>query len=312
MLSRVANALYWMGRYVERTEHLARYLNVQYFSTLDAPMSQKKDFVLNSVLNMAGLSEDMKNQLSEEEILVKIALDTENDSSIVASVQAGRENARSIRSVISTKLWESVNKYYHFVQNYPEDLYKTRGLYDFCMNAIQHCAVIRADIENTLIHNEVHAIIRLGIHIERAMQVTRILSTKLSDIDIIHQDKKNIPLEAYQWAITLKVLEAFDVSYRHYKKFPSKKNIVEFLVINTYFPRSIAYNIGKASQCIQSISLKKLFTPDSPEFYADKMTSYYKFLEYDEIGEDLQKFLNQTLENIYKLHDMLEQEYISY
>lgn len=312
MLSRVANSLYWMGRYLERTEHLARYLNVQYFSTLDAPMSQKKHFVLKSIMNMVGVPEEENtDELEEEEVLFKVALDQENTYSLIASVTQGRENARGIRSVISTELWESINKYYHFVHNYPVDVYKTRGLYDFCINAIQHCAVIRANVDNTLIHDNVHAMILLGIHLERAAQITRILSSKLYDIFSITEGESNLPLESYQWTITLKALEAFDMSHRFYTFSPNQQSICEFLIMNKDFPRSIAFNIDKVQDFLNYISRKNDYDPDSLGFYLGRMAGYYKYLMYEDISSDLQGFLTQTLENIYHMHTLLMKEYLA-
>lgn len=310
MLSRVANSLYWMGRYIERTEHLARYLNVQYFSTLDAPMSQNKHFVLHSILNMVGIPHDKDTELAEAEVLVKVALDYENSASIISCITQGRENARGIRNTISTELWEAINKYYHFVHNYPTDVYKTRGLYDFCINAIQHCAMIRANMDNTLIHDDVFAMIHLGIHLERAAQITRILSSKLYDIFSITLGEKKHPIQNYQWTITLKVLEAFDMSHRFYKKSPNQEIICEFLIMNKDFPRSIAYNIDKVNDYLQSISIKKVILPDTPEFYISKMANYYKYLRYSEISDDLQGFLSETLKNVYGMHLQLEKEYM--
>jgi uncharacterized alpha-E superfamily protein len=310
MLARVANSLYWMGRYIERTEHLARYLNVQYFSTLDAPMSQNKQFVLRSIMNMVGISYELEQDILEEDVLVSVALDSNNPASIIASVNAGRENARSIRSVISSELWESINKYYHFVQNYPVDIYKTHGLYDFCIQAIQHCAIIRADITNTLIHDDVYACINLGIHLERATQITRILSNKLYDIEFLTLGAENHPIEYYQYTIILKILQAFDMSHRYYKTSPNRASTCEFLIGNKYFTRSIAYNMEQVKEILKSLSQKKIIVPDSLEFKIGKLANYYKYLEYSEIADNVQGFLTKTLDEIYKLHLLLEKEYM--
>lgn len=314
MLSRVANSLYWMGRYVERSEHLARYLNVQYFSTLDAPMSQNKHFVLKSIMNMGGIvDKDEDKKLSEEEVLFKVALDKENPYSIISFVRAGRENARSIRSSISAELWESINKYYHFMESYPIDVFQTRGLYDLCFRAIRYCAVIRANMYDTLIHDNVYAMMNLGIHLERAVQITRILSSKLYDIFSINmalKDQNAKPIENYQWTITLKALEAFDMYHRFYNPPLRQKHICEFLIINPNFPRSIAFNVNEVKNYVNDISLQKTRSPDSLEFFIEKNASYYKFLDYSEISDDLQKFLGETLENMYKINERIQQGYM--
>lgn len=108
MLSRVANNLYWMGRYIERADHLARYSNANYFSTLDAPILKAYDrsFVLESMLFMAGIF-DME-KVVERDVLFRIGLDQKNTNSILSNVTFARENARGARNVISTELWEAI------------------------------------------------------------------------------------------------------------------------------------------------------------------------------------------------------------
>jgi len=91
MLARVADSLYWTGRYIERSEHLARYLKVQYFSILDAPMSQNTDFVFKSILNMYGIKFDPELEVDEQEVLFEVGLSlTNNVSFFLLSLLPGR------------------------------------------------------------------------------------------------------------------------------------------------------------------------------------------------------------------------------
>ncbi|WP_372945343.1 alpha-E domain-containing protein, partial [Muriicola sp.] len=171
MLARVANNLFWMGRYIERSEHIARYMHVNYFSSLDAPheISRSRQFVLRSMLRMAGEPVPGEGEeLQEEEVLYKLALDPSNPFSIISNVRSTRENANSARDLISTELYESINKFYHFVLKYPVDHYKQKGLYDFSVNIIEMSSILRARIRSTLLHDEVYAIILLGVNLERA------------------------------------------------------------------------------------------------------------------------------------------------
>lgn len=312
MLTRIANSLYWMGRYIERTEHLSRYLKVQYFTMQDAPMSQNNTFVLRSIANMAGLEEDPAKVLSEEEILLKIALDPGSSFSIRSATTYARENARGMRNVISTELWEAVNKYYHFVNNYPAQYYQTQGLYDFTVTAIEHCAVLRANIDSTLVHDDVWAMIRLGIHMERTIQIARILSCKLVDISILTEGMENPVIENYQYTTTLKVLAAFDMSHRYYKKAPDRASTCEFLIINDQFPRSIAFNLKQIKYFLEKISANRSIDSSPVLVKTGKLAGYYKYLLYEEIAGDLPGFLLQTQSNIHELHTLIEQKYLHY
>ncbi|MEL6123794.1 MAG: alpha-E domain-containing protein, partial [Bacteroidota bacterium] len=139
MLSRVANNLYWMGRYLERSEHLARYTKVQYFSLYDAPHLQSIDFVLSSIVNMTGIDYDIsETPIDEQDVIHEVGLARSNYS-IFSYVLAARENARSARNVLSDELWEVINQYYRFVQEYDPDYFKVRGLFEFTYEVNKHC-----------------------------------------------------------------------------------------------------------------------------------------------------------------------------
>ena len=308
MLARVANSLYWTGRYIERSEHLSRYLRVQYFSILDTPMSQNKDFILRSIMTMYGMKFDVNEPVDEQDVLVELGFNAENSISLRSTVTAARENARSVRYVISTELWEVINQYFLFVKEYNTDFYKTRGLYDFTISAGKHCSIIRSYIDHTLIHDDIWLFIELGIYLERAAQIARILSSKLHDIEILSENGANTPLKRYQWTITLKVLEAFDMHRRLYKKPQTQRSVFEFLTSNSQFPRSIAYNLSRVHDLIAQLN-QMTKSGDNLLFKAGKYSSYFQYLEYEDVKDDLQGFLNQSLNHIYELNRMIEEEY---
>ena len=114
MLARVANNLFWMGRYIERSEHIARYLSVNYFSSLDAPneVSQSREFVLRSMLFVADEEElKEKKEFNESDILFDIGLNSEKSYSILSAIKNVQQNANGARDLISTELYESINTF---------------------------------------------------------------------------------------------------------------------------------------------------------------------------------------------------------
>ena len=174
MLARVANNLFWMGRYIERSEHLARYLNVNYFSSLDAPdeLSQSRQFVLRSIMYMADneiIESDL--DLKEEDVLFDVGLNPEKSNSIINIFKYAHENARSSRDLISTELFETINRINHSIKNYSVESFVKNGLYDFTLMITRSTAEIRSKIKGTLLHDEVYAIIMLGVYLERVLQV---------------------------------------------------------------------------------------------------------------------------------------------
>lgn len=308
MLARIANTLYWMGRYLERTEHMARYLRVQYFTTQDAPMSQNRDFVLGSIVNMAGIAWEEGKPYNESEILHQIALDSNNPMSILSAITNARENARGMRNIISTELWEVINKYYHFVNNYPVNYFKTRGLYDFTLTAGEHCSVIRGYVDSTLTHNEVWALIRLGVHMERTTQIARIISCKLYDIFVLTKGNVDMPVENYQYTVLLKLLESFDMNRHHYKAAPDRQKALEFLILNADFPRSLAFNLKQIQYFVRKLGLLEN-TPESVGFIVGRLCANYQYLLFPEIEDRVGEFVSETMGKIYEMHEALDKKY---
>lgn len=308
MLARVANSLFWTGRYIERSEHLARYLKVQYFSILDAPMSQNKDFILKSILTMYGIAFDAAKPVDEQEVLGKLGMDSTNPSSILSTVFAARENARSVRYTITSELWEVINQYYLFVKEYPVEFYKTRGLFDFTVNIAKHCAMVKSLLDHTLIHDDIWIFIKLGMHIERAIQIIRILTSKIHDIEVVTDNGLNFPLRQYQWTITLKVLEAFDMHRRVNKTAHTQTSTFEFLISHPQFPRSLAFNIQQVNSLISRLSFSKNAN-DPLVVAAGQLSTYFQHLPMEDVRENLRPFLYESMKKIYSLNDLIEKTY---
>jgi len=309
MLSRIANNLFWMGRYLERIEHTARYTKVNYFSAMDAPIVLQKDLMLHSLLKMNGKGLAI-NDFNEQNVLQCLSFDKENPSSIISNIIFARENARGARDIISTELWESINKYYHFVLNYDQESYRTTALYDFTQNSIEQLTIIKGQMDGTLVHNDAWSIIKLGIYLERAAQILRAIHTKWEDIESLKgNEKENISILSHQLAALMRGLESFDMSRKHYRRPPNLHDSLEFLLLNDRFPRSVLSCLRKVTQQIHVISAAKSLTKDSVEFLANKIYARLKHLTIEEITEDLPTFINKTQYDIYLIGAKLEEEY---
>ncbi len=313
MLSRIGNSLFWLGRYIERAEHLARYTKVQYVSSLDAPLAQSKEFVLESILTMAavtGYYYSTYPQLTDEEVLYFVTLEESNPFSILSNIGYTRENARGARDCISLELWEAINRFYHTMNRYTRAKLHNEGIDNFSQKVEEYSSVLKGFIDNTLIRNEVWMLISLGIHMERAIQVARILTTKVKDIEKIEPAKLGGPVENYQWTTMLKSAESFDMSKRHYKANPNRRNSLEFLIFNPVFPKSIAYNLGIVQQSIQHIAFHEQKGKGSLDFVAGKLASQFQFLTIEEVEHDITGFLGDTLSNINHIARILEEKYL--
>jgi len=311
MLSRVAENLFWMGRYLERTEYLARYINVEYFSSLDSSHPKMHELAIRSIADMIGLSiPSIENEINEEEVLVAAALDENNPVSILTALFNARENARSVRDRLSTELWEAINDFYHFVANYPIDIYKTRGLSDFTTNVIKHCSNVRGRIQHSLLHDLGWLFIQLGINIESASQVVRILISKNTDIEEIKKLKLGKTINSQQWNNILDCVEASDMCRKYYTHAPNRETTIEFLLFNKLYPRSVSTKLHYVLRGIERINGENL-THSKIEHKVAKIIVPFQYNDVEDIDDNFEIFLDKLLSNIYSISDLICKEYFN-
>lgn len=315
MLSRIANSLFWMGRYLERAQHTARYVKVHYYSSLDAPLMLKKEFVLESILTMTGLTGEYKKsqlEMTDIEVAKYIAINEKNHFSIKNCIGYARENARGAKGSLSSELWEAINKFYHYVNGFTDKDIEKNGLAAMAEKTVEYCAIVNGYIDNTLLHNDTWALIHLGMHIERAAQITRILGAKVNDLKEIEKQKLGKAVETYQCITLLKSAEAFDMNRFHYKAIPNFRNSMEFLILNKEFPRSICYNFNEINKSLSILGFAKKIETDSVEFFVGKTVAAFNYLTIDEIEDNLSEFLKSTLDTVYAIGYRTEKDYLSY
>jgi len=314
MLARVANNLFWMGRYIERSEHIARYLNVNYFSSLDAPnaKSQDRQFVLSSMLFMVGNPNKNDKVLDEQKVLYKIGLDPKFSFSILNNVKQARENANSARDLISTELYEAINKFYHFVLNYDSEAFIKNGLHDFTVNVAEMTAILRGKIRGTLLHDSVYAIIMLGINIERATQIIRIINAKYHDAMNAQGSYGDKFSNSFEWTTLLKCAESYDMMRRFYKKTPTSISTLEFLILNPNCPRSVMNSLNQVYDHIKILDSSRAYNKKSTAFLVGKVRSEYQYKFIEEIEQDVELFINQILKSLVEISQKMEKEFFNY
>lgn len=295
MLARVAENLYWIGRYIERCEHSSRYLKVEYYSTMDSPMAKNKDFALRSILFTAGAEFETTNPLNENEVWQKVIFDVNNPNSIFNIIKYARENARSIKNNISSELWESINKLFLYCKNLESFTFTSSDLHSFSEAIASHIAVIKSNITNTMLHNDAWHFLSLGIFIERALQVLRILRSKISDWVILSDNGVNTALMQYQWTILLKSLECFDIHNLYYRGQRSRDGIFKIILANEIFPRSIMYTGQKIYDHLLKISVRPkdyLLTMDNINNSLGECLSFSAFEDEEKVVEHISDTYN--------------------
>lgn len=315
MLSRIANSLFWMGRYLERADQSARYIKVHYYSALDAPLASKHEFIFESILTMLGIDEEYKkkNKTYKEDIINSlITIDDTNPVSIRSTIISARENARGARDSISSELWGAINKFYHFVNGFSEKNLQKEGIYYFTDKVMENCSIVTGYVDSTLLHNETWSLIRLGIHMERASQTARVLYSKVKDIEKIEKQKLGKSIESYHCVTMLKSVEAFDMSRMYYRAVPNIHDALEFLILNKEFPKSISYNLRHINNGLVKISPLKSASPGSLEFEIGKLHAAYNYMTIEDIEEDTKAFLEDILNQLTEMAKEIEHKYMSY
>jgi uncharacterized alpha-E superfamily protein len=309
MLSRIANSLFWMGRYLERAQHAARYMHVHYYTALDTPLLSRKEFIVDSIISMSGIPIPSTNGdvVTEKEILFTLTMDETNPVSIQNCIYKARENARGARDILSSGVWESINKFYHCVNTFSVEKKMTQEeVLMFTEMVVNNNAIVNGYIHQSLLHNNTWSLIQLGIRIESACQMTRVLLSKINDIQKVKKLNLGKNLEDFQNIALLNSAEAFDMSKIYYKTVPNLRDTLEFLILNREFPRSISFNLNQIYEHLLKIEDRNNETSEAASHYAGKLNASLNFTRITEIEDNIYPFLAKTLGDLYRLADLIE------
>jgi uncharacterized alpha-E superfamily protein len=253
MLSRVANSIYWMSRYAERAENVARFIDVNLHLMLDLPTTEKQQWKpLVTVTGDFELFSKQYGRANKEKVIHFLTFDPYYPNSIVSCLRSARENARSIREVISSEMWQVINEFYLFISSKRAEEDALRDPHAFFTKVKlenQHLIGIR---EGTMSHGEAWHFSQLGGLIERAEKTSRILDVKyfilLPQIDYVGTAYDNI-----QWAALLKSASALEMYRKRFHRI-TPSQVADFLILDREFPRSIRYCINNAEESLQNIT----------------------------------------------------------
>jgi len=254
MLARAAENLYWMARYLERAENTARLINSTTDVLLDLPHGATLGW--NTLIKAVGLDESfgkLYTQANEDAIMRFMIEDERNPSSILSCVKFARENTRTLRELLPEELWERINSLYLYLrENATVANSSRRERYVILHNVIAQRHAIVGLISGVMAHDLAYQFIRLGRNIERADMTTRIL-----DINFAVSIPKEIALYEVSverlWMSTLKALSAYQTYRRLKAVHVSSKNVIDFLINDQCFPRSLQYCLNEMESCLQAM-----------------------------------------------------------
>ncbi|HXZ19965.1 MAG TPA: alpha-E domain-containing protein [Candidatus Acidoferrales bacterium] len=253
LLSRVADAAYWMARYIERAENVARFIDVNLHLQMDLPGERANQW--QPLIDASGDTADFEQRYGEatqRSVIKFMALDPANLNSMGSCLRAARENARSIRETISSAMWEQINRIYLDVQRTDVALPVPQWLPELLHEIRLGCHLFQGIADSTMSHNEAWHFVQLGRRLERADKISRILDVKyfmlLPSVNFV-----GTPYDDLHWSAVLKSVSGFEMYRKKYGRI-SPGNIVEFLVLDRDFPRAIRHCIRGADESLHSIT----------------------------------------------------------
>jgi len=308
MLSRVADSVYWMSCYVERAESLARIVGANFTLALDAPVSGES--IWDALVKTTGDHEEFTEAygpVTRDNVVRFLTLDEKNPNSVISCLSAARENARSVREIIASEMWEQINTLYLMVRDVAASPGSLDRAQEFCEAVKQSAHLFNGITDGTLTRNEAWHFIRLGRMLERADKTSRLLDVKYY---ILLRSVADVgtPIDEIQWAALLRSASGFEMyRKRHGRIAPA--NIVQFLMLDAEFPRAVRFCLNTARESLHAIT----GTPPGsfrnvPERLLGQLCSELAYTQVEEIinrglheyVDDLQGRLNRLGQGIHE------------
>ena len=302
MLSRVAESIYWMGRYTERAENVARFIEVNLQLMLDSPSGEDQQW--EPLVSTTGDLETFTKRYgkaTQQNVISFLTFDAENPNSILSCVRTARENARTIREIISSEMWLQLNKFYWTVQAAAENSTAQANPHEFFTEVKNANHLFNGIAAATMTQGEPWHFFHMGQMLERADKTSRILDVKYF-ILLRSVTDVGTPFDDIQWAAVLRSASAFEM-YRKRHGRMSPKGVVEFLLLDRAFPRSVHFCLAAARDSLHAISGTQTGTfRYPPEKLLGQLCSDLSFTSVDEIIhsglheylDDLQTRMNQV------------------
>lgn len=299
MLSRVAERLYWMARYVERAENTARMTMAFYVLALDMPKHVELSWKGLIAVTGGEAIFDEHYQRDDERNCVKFLLaDHYNPSSVLSSLRAARENMRTTRDLVPAEAWEVVNESYLFARDNIDAGLGKRGRFRFLSEVVQHCQTVTGLLAGCMSHDAAYDFIRLGRNLERADMATRQID--VGAIRFLKRGEEDVqPYDGLLWTSVLRSQSGFQMYRQHVKRRINGADVVRFLLQDIPFPRAVAHALKHAEEALACL-------PRNDRPLRLMMQAFRHALEADVdklIAEErLHEFLDSLQEDIAEVH----------
>ncbi len=312
MLSRVADSIYWLNRYVERAENIARFVGTNLNLILDSPKGIEQQWKpLVYTTGDQELFEQTYGEANAENVIQFLTFDSNYPNSILSCLQIARENARSVREIISSEMWEQINAFYWMVKNAAPDQ-SLSGLQDFFTEVKLASHLFAGVMDATMSHNEGWHFGQIGRLLERADKTSRILDVKYY---ILLPSVKHVGtiLDQLQWIALLRSASAYEMYRKRSQHRITPDGVAEFLILDREFPRSIQSCLLQAERSLYQITGTPHGTWQNPvERTLGRLRSELGYITIDEIMHiGLHEFLNDLQKKINEVGDKIFENFFA-
>ncbi|MFM8605498.1 MAG: alpha-E domain-containing protein [Cyanobium sp.] len=308
MLSRVADSLYWINRYVERAENLSRFVEVSEAMALDCPPGSAEPW--QPLIDASG-DRELFDRLypggGAEQVVECLVKAEANPNSIVNCIALARENARQIRDVITTEMWEQLNATYWSMQ---EEEFWQLPPQEQLREVRRACQLFYGITDATLSRDLSWQFSRLGRLLERADKTTRILDVKYFLLLPIHEQVGGV-LDELQWIALLRTAGAYQMFRQTQQRAIAPEAVASFLLLDPIFPRSVRYCLERISETLRIIRGSAVpGPPDDLECLTGLTLARWSFTRIEElIAGGLHEAIDQLQQDFNRMHQLIEQRY---
>lgn len=315
MLSRVADSLYWMSRYLERADHVARQMDVHLTIVPEQAIEAARGRRSRLLACLVAANHPMEQIRSDYDLAYLLTFDEENNNSIVRCVASARDNARQVREQINSQMWEQINQLYLAVQNTSMvELWQGQP-HRFYHGINQDVYRFQGIADARITRDQGWLFLQLGRYLERASETADALNVDFRALYSLALASDAVDQQTYlDWVGLLRGSAAYEAYSQLYTANVQPRHIVEFLLLNPSFPYSVHFAINMVQQTLEAIGAATE-TPKSARVYrlAGRLRSVLEFAQLDEILESgLSAYLVDIQNRCTQIHDAIYQTYIAY
>jgi uncharacterized alpha-E superfamily protein len=318
VLSRTADHLYWMARYIERAENTARMLDVNLSTSLLPQSARAAESGWRAMLSISELLPEFDAKypmLSRREVIDFMVRDPGNSSSIYCCLQAARENARAVRGSLTTEVWETHNDTWLGLQKLLRDRLLERDPQEFFEWVKFRSHLSRGVTIGTMLKDEAFYFIRLGTFLERSDNTARLLDVKFHSVaqpglfaSAAGDDEHDQHLDFYHWAAILRSVSAFEIYRKVYRDVITPSRVAALLVLRSDMPRSL---LGCLNEVSLNLEMVRNSRSEETERRAGLLRAELRYGRIEDIlAQGLHAYLTRFLERINDLGGRISQDFL--